>query len=387
MDWGAVSAGGGHTTAIKYDGTLWAWGKNSYGQLGDDSTDDRNVSTQESTGATDWVSVNSGSVHTTAIKSDGTLWAWGNNWNGRLGDGTTVEKHVPTKESTRAADWSIVNAGSAHTAAIKSDGTLWTWGANDSGQLGDGTTLDSRNPIQPQLRVPIILRASDFMMPLYVSQSTATGDWKVLSLLNDTEATASIKTQGIYGTFSIENDRLFYIQTTETNATDSGVLEISNELDTIEIMVNIEVRYWKQVSAGYQFTVAIKPDGTLWAWGNNQSGQLGDGTTVEKHVPIQEFTGATDWSLVSAGRSHTVAIKSNGTLWAWGDNDYGQLGDGTTLERDIPTQEATGATDWSSISAGGRHTSGIKSDDTLWLWGWNYYGELGNGTRIDKHQP
>ena len=137
---------------------------------------------------------------------------------------------------------------------------------------------------------------------------------------------------------------------------------------------------WITVSAGGTHTAAVKSDGTLWSWGSNTFGS-------STYVPTQDPSNATDWSTVSAGYIHAVALKSDGTLWAWGDNDYGQLGDGTTLEKDVPTQEATEATDWSSISAGGRHTSGIKSDDTLWLWGWNYYGELGNGTRIDKHQP
>ncbi len=146
------------------------------------------------------------------------------------------------------------------------------------------------------------------------------------------------------------------------------------------IQESTESTNWISVSAGGTHTAAVKSDGTLWAWGGNTFGS-------STYVPSQEPSETTDWSAVSAGSTHSVAIKSDGTLWAWGTNYYGQLGDGTTTTRDVPAQEFTGTTDWSSISAGGRHTTAIKSDGTMWTWGWNYYGELGDGTTIDKHQP
>jgi len=283
--WKQVSAGGAHTVAIKSDGTLWAWGANIYGQVGDGTTTDKSVPTQEDTNAADWSRVNAGAFHTTAIKSDGTLWAWGYNIFGQLGDGTMTDKSVPTQEGTYAADWSSVSAGTFHTTAIKSDGTLWAWGWNWYGQLGDGTWTDKSVPTQE-----------------------------------------------------------------DTNAAD-----------------------WSIVSAGGYHTTANKSDGTLWAWGDNGYGQLGDGTTTDRSVPTQEDTNAADWSRVNAGYYHSTAIKSDGTLWAWGSNGYGQLGDGTTTDRSVPTQEDTNATDWSSVGAG--------------YWGDNRYGQLGDGTTTDKSVP
>ena len=270
-------------------------GDNQFGELGDGTTTNKWIPTQENTGATDWSAVSAGSDHTIAIKSDGTLWAWGSNWSGQLAVTGVVDGYltVPGQEFTEASDWDSVNAGSQHTASIKSDGTLWAWGSNWSGQIGAGGAWEYYTPSQ--------------------------------------ESTKS------------------------TN--------------------------WIFVSAGGVHTAAVKSDGTLWAWGNNNFG------SPSTYVPTQEPSEANDWSSVSAGSIHAVAIKFDGTLWAWGQNYYGQLGDGTTIVRDIPTQESTGATDWNSVSAGGRHTTAIKSDGTLWAWGWNYYGEFGDGTTTDKHQP
>ncbi len=125
---------------------------------------------------------------------------------------------------------------------------------------------------------------------------------------------------------------------------------------------------------------------TLWAWGNNAFVQLGDGTTADKTTPNQESTGATDWSAISTGAYHTVAQKSDGTLWAWGYNYRGQLSDGTTVDKHNPTQESTGAADWSAIAAGLSHTVALKSDGALWAWGWNV-GQLGVGTASIQNTP
>ena len=138
---------------------------------------------------------------------------------------------------------------------------------------------------------------------------------------------------------------------------------------------------------------------TLWAWGFSNEGQLGSHSSctpfdiglvcalLGRHTPTQEWTGAADWSAAAAGDLHPVALKSDGTLWAWGDNEVGQLGDGTTNDKHTPTQESTGATNWSSIAAGGSHTVALRSDGTLWAQGWNSYGRLGDGTFEDKHTP
>ena len=234
-NWSAISAGDYYTVGLKSNGTLWAWGLNNHGQLGDGTTADKTWATQESTGATNWSAIATGGYHTVALKSDGTLWAWGHGRYGELGDGTTASKDVPTQESTGATNWTAIAAGGFHTVALKSDGTLWAWGNNEAGQLGDGSTTDKNTPIQP----------------IHVS--------------NEATSTAS----------------------TASN--------------------------WSSIAAGYYHTVALKSDGTLWAWGSNGKGSLGDGTTADKTWATQESTGATNWSAIVAGTAHTVALKSSGT--------------------------------------------------------------------------
>ena len=343
-DWAMVSAGNDHTLAIKTDGTLWAWGSNYGGKLGDGTTTNRNVPIRVGM-ATDWSMVSAGSNHTLAIKTDGTLWAWGYNETGQLGDGTTTNRNAPIRIGT-ATDWSMVSAGSNHTLAIKTDGTLWAWGYNETGQLGDGTNIQKNKPA-------------------HIGENV---DWIIISTGN--AHTLAIKADGTLWAWGFNGSGQL------------GIGDLENRNAPTQVGTADD---WMSISAGYDHTMALKVDGTLWAWGNNSKGQLGDGTTTSKNVPIQIGT-ATDWSMVSAGGVYTMAIKTDGTLWAWGFNGADQLGDGTTTNRNVPTQIGT-ATDWAMVSAGNDHTLAIKTGGTLWAWGWNYYGQLGDGTNTNRNVP
>ncbi|MDD2789235.1 MAG: hypothetical protein PHU40_01055 [Sulfurimonas sp.] len=349
--WKQSSGGIYHTAAIKSDGTLWSWGDNVYGQLGDGTTVNKSVPTQEDTNATDWSSLSAGSYHTTALKSDGTLWAWGDNTYAQLGDNTTVNKSVPTQEFTAATDWSSVAAGGYHTTALKSDGTLWAWGANLSGQLGDGTTVNKSVPTQ---------------------ESTAATNWSSVA-------------GGIHHSIALKSDGTLW------SWGDNGLGQLGDGTTvnkSVPTQESTAATNWSSVSAGNSHSAALKSDGTLWAWGKNGYGELGDNTTTDRSVPTQESTAVTDWSSVTAtGGYHTAAIKSDGTLWAWGWNVNGQLGDGTTVNKSVPTQENTAATNWNSIAAGGYHTTALKRDGTLWAWGGNNSGQLGDGTTVNKSIP
>ena len=142
---------------------------------------------------------------------------------------------------------------------------------------------------------------------------------------------------------------------------------------------------WVSIAAGYAYTVALKSDGTLWAWGRNDNGQLGDGTTTSRLSPVR-IGADNNWISIVAGAAHTIALKSDGTLWSWGRNMYGELGDGTTTERHSSVQIGAGG-NWVSIAAGGYHSISAKSDGTLWAWGYNAYGQLGDGTTTDRYSP
>ena len=279
-----ISAGYFHSLALHSDGTLWAWGFNGYGQLGDGTNTNSDYPKQIGSESS-WALIAAGYFHNFALKSDGTLWAWGNNLSGQLGDGTNTNSVSP-KQIGSDMDWISLAGGYYHSLALKSDGTLWAWGYNGKGQLGDGTTTNSTTPKQ-----------------------------------------------------------------------------IGSDRD------------WVSIAAGYLHSLALKSDGTLWAWGYNGNGQLGDGTTSNSTSPKQ-IGSDMDWVSITAGYYYSLAIKSDGTLWAWGYNGYGQLGDGTTTNGTSPEQIGSD-TDWVSIAAGDYHSLALKSDDTLWAWGYNDNGQLG----------
>jgi alpha-tubulin suppressor-like RCC1 family protein len=260
--------------AVKTDGTLWMWGTNGIGQLGDGSTISRSSPGTTAGAGTNWCQVSIGATSTGAIKTDGTLWTWGANSNGRLGDGTTISRSSPGTTAGAGTNWCQASMGYGFTAALKTDGTLWTWGLNTCGSLGDGTTIGRSSP-----------------------------------------------------------------GTTAGGGTD-----------------------WCQAQAGNRSTAAIKTDGTLWTWGCNSSGQLGTGNTTDRCSPVTTSGGGTNWCQVSAGFQNMAAVKTDGTLWSWGCNECGVLGDGTTINRASPVRIADSSVTtrpWTQVSVNCRHAAAL----------------------------
>jgi len=329
---------------------LWSCGYNNNGQLGDNTRTNRSSMIQTIAWGSNWKQVSAGKDHTAAIKTDGTLWSWG--VGASIGDNTTVGKSSPVQTISGGNDWKQVSAGFSYSSAIKSDGTLWTWGNNQFGQLGDNTITSRSSPVQ-----------------------TITGgnNWKQVSCGYHT---AAIKTDGTLWLWGYNvNGQLG----------DNSANSKSSPVQTISGGTN-----WKQVSAGRDHTAAIKTDGTLWLWGSNFYGQLGDdtsGSANNKSSPIQTISGGTNWKQVSAGGSHTAAIKTDGTLWTWGDNLYGQLGDNTRTSKKSPIQTITFGTNWKQVATGYLNISSIKTDGTLWSWGDNSKGQLGDNTITGKSSP
>jgi uncharacterized repeat protein (TIGR02543 family) len=353
--WTSVSTGYGYTVSIKTNGSLWAWGFNEDGQLGDGTTTNRNSPVRIGT-ATNWASVSVGDDHTAAIRTDGSLWVWGMNNFGQLGDGTTTNRNTPVQIGT-ATNWASVSAGREHTIAIRTDGSLWAWGSNRIGQLGDGTTTSRNTPVQI---------------------GTAT-NWASVSAGG--LHTVALRTDGSLWAWGFNS----WSQLGDSTRTD----RITPTL--IEGVRGAGNWNWMSVSAGSFHTQAIGTDRTLWAWGENMSGQLGDSTTApqtNRPTPTRprQIGTATNWASVSAGETHTVAIRTDGSLWAWGNNESGQLGNGTTTYRNTPVRIGT-ATNWVSVSAGFNHTAALRTDGSLWTWGGNRSGQLGDGTTTQRNSP
>jgi alpha-tubulin suppressor-like RCC1 family protein len=330
-----------HNLILKTNGTLWGWGANSHGELGDGTITEKKTPVQ--IGGNDWKQASAGYNHTLAIKNDGTLWAWGFNVFGELGDGTSTDRHTPTMIGTENK-WRQVIAGYHYSFAIKTDGTLWSWGYNDCGQLGNGTTVSA-------------------YVPTKVGTSS---DWKM------------VVTKKNYA-LAIKNDSTLWAWGTNDY---SQLGDGTRTAKTSPVQIGTD-KNWKTVSAGWDHALAIKGDGTLWAWGNNNYGQGGD--SLFNIVPAPRQVGKDhDWKEVSAGFQHSLAMKADGTVWAWGYDYFGQLGDGMTGSATLVPAPVEGATGFAHIGAGWCYSMLLGADGSFCGSGINTWGQLGNGTSVNS---
>ena len=334
---------------------IWGWGYNANYQLGDGTTANKSSPVLVLSGGTNWTMVACGKYHSAAIKTDGTLWTWGRDDYGQLGvNATSVTRSTPVQTVAAGTTWKQVDCSFNTTTAIKTDGTLWTWGRNDKGQLGDGTTTDKSSPVQ-------------------IAGTT----WKQVSA--GRTATGGVKTDGTLWMWGQGDWPHVYLG-------DGTLVSKSSPVQTSSGGTN-----WKQVSVGHRFVGAIKTDGTLWMWGDQGAGQIGNGTYDgfnSASTPVQTSSGGTNWKQISAGYNASAAIKTDGTLWAWGTGNFGMVPDGARTARVTPVQIA--GTTWKQVVVGEYYrAAALKTDGTIWSWGWGYYGGLGNNAdhNIDLSTP
>jgi alpha-tubulin suppressor-like RCC1 family protein len=294
------------------------------------------------------------SFHGIAVKTDGTLWTWGSGAYGTLGSGSTVNRSSPQTTTLAGTDWTKVSAGDRFSAAIKSDGVMYTWGRNNRGQLGSGTTTNRSSPV------------SIFGTVINNWTQIACGYEHALGIA----ATGLLYSWGSGAQGALGSD---------STASRSSPVTVAGGGTN-----------WIVISAGTSFSAGLKSDGTMWTWGLNTSGQLGDNSTTARSSPqtvAGAGSGGTNWKAVSLGDTHAAAIKTDGTLWTWGLNTSGQLGDGSTTNRSSPQTTAGAGLNWVRTHSGWDASSGIKADGTLWTWGLNTSGELGIGTTTNRSSP
>jgi alpha-tubulin suppressor-like RCC1 family protein len=373
----AIAAGGAHTCARLASGAVRCWGFNADGQLGDGTRTTRRTPVAV-TGLSGVSAIAAGDAHTCARLSSGALRCWGDNSSGQLGDPAIVTNAVPqiitsTVPPSAANNWTAVAAGDFHTLALKSDGTLWAWGDNTSGQLG----LSIGNSSMPTPNQVTTTNLGNFDRNWV---AIAAGGAHSLGLQSDGTLWAwGSNTSGQLGDpFIVSNN------------TPNQIVDLTSVIPGFNSS-------WVAIAAGLSHSLALQADGTAWAWGFNQFGQLGNNdvtpTPADHPAPVLVFnSGSAPYISIAAGDSFSVARKADGSLWSWGKNTAGQLGIGSTDAEPAPAhatplRESTSANDWTVAGVGGQHSIALKAGGLLNGWGDNTFGQLGDGSTATKNNP
>jgi len=344
-----------------------------------------------------------GENHTVTVKNDGTVWASGYNGYGQLGDGTSTNRYSPV-QVVGLTNVIGVSAGKDHTLALKSDGTVWAWGRGNNGQLGDGTSTNRSTPVQVVGLTNVIDIAAGGLHSVALKSDGTVWTWgyNTSGQLGSGSLTYTPRTipAQVTGLTNVTAVAAGYAHTLALKS-DGSVWAWGDNLygqvgygtwaltfsSPIQVAVLSDIT---SIAAGLYHSVAVKDSNTVWAWGSNSDGELGNGTTTNRNTPVQAIVNfgspLTNVIDIGAGYYFTVALRTDGTVWTWGDNYYGQIGDGTNTDRATPAQ-VSGLSGISAVAAGGHMTLALKNDGTKWAWGDNYYGQIGDGTTTRRTTP
>jgi alpha-tubulin suppressor-like RCC1 family protein len=430
--WTFVSGGKGSTFAIT-NGYLYAWGSNTYGQIGNNTVGTvYNTPTNTNTGNS-WSSVAMGNGSAAGIKTDGTLWTWGLNSYGQLGQNTVASRSSPVMIGTVSDTWSSVAWGVNTLYGVKTNGTLWACGYNLNGSFGTGGSGAAyySSPIQ----IGSLTNWKSVSSCAWATNSAAaglqnsgaifawgyngagfanTGTWYSTPVQVGTIRNWSAVSTNTQTTLAFPGSSCFdgYAQDLGSRyVTKSYLLDVypnimpgrttpglwacgydnygqlgNNSTNNYSSPIQIgNLTNWLQVSGGYGHTMAVKTDGTLWGTGYNPYGQLGTNSNINYSSPIQ-IGALTTWKQIATHNYHTLGIQTNGSLWAWGYNATGGLGTGTNAFLSSPVQVGN-LTNWKQVACGDYHSAAINTTGYLYTWGRNAFGQIGNGTTTYYSSP
>ena len=429
--------------ALDSEGNIWTWGSNSYGQLGNGSKGEAVLVPTKVTNGVKYTQISGGSSNVLALDSEGNLWTWGYNYHGQLGNGlsgTNANVLVPTK-ITNGIKYTQISAG-IHCLALDNEGNIWSWGYNSDGQLGNGLegedvliptkvtngtkyiqievgygrnslALDSEGNIwswgdngdgelgNGKRKENVLIPTKVTSGKKYVQISTGNGT----SLALDEEGNIWGCGENDYGQLGLEQTAMYWTQTTvklnkiSTNGEDSAGLDekgniwtwgsssggqLGNGSKGEDVLVQTKVTdgiEYVQVSVGEHYMIALDNEGNIWSWGNNREGQLGNGSKGENVLVPTKITNGIKYTQISAGDKHSLALDNEGNIWSWGYNYDGELGNGSSGANAnilVPTKIANGVK-YTQISVGPRYSLAVDNEGNIWSWGYNSDGQLGNG--------
>ena len=332
--------------------TLYAFGRGSFGQLGDNTTSSRSSPVTVVGGLTNWKQIAGGTFHTVGVTIAGIAYAWGAGNDGRLGTGSTTNQSSPVTVAGGITNWTQIGVGTSHSIGLTTSGLIYAWGLNSSGQLGDGTDVAKSSP---------------------VTVAGGITNWKQIAGCGTHNL--AITSAGIaYAWGNGYTGRLGNNQTQNLASPVSVVGGITN---------------WSNVAhcpAG-SHSLAATAAGLAYGWGPNSSGQLGTNNTSGRSSPVLIAGGITTWAQLAGGASHSLGLTSSGLAYAWGYNGQGRLGNGTTTNTSSPVTIIGGITDWRQITGGQNFSLGLRSSGIAYGWGNNAYGQLGDNTISSRTSP
>jgi len=347
---GSVTAGYNHACGLTTTGAAYCWGSNGRGQLGNGSTGSSPAPVAVSAGGLTFTAVSAGGAHTCGVTPSRAVYCWGFNDNGQLGNGSTTSSPVPVAVSAGGLTFTAVSAGGAHTCGVTPSGAPYCWGGGWAGQRGDGS-----NNLSP---VPVAVTAGGLTFTALSAALTHT---------------CGVTPSGAAYCWG-EN---YYGELGNGSTTSS----------LVPVAVSAGGRTFAAVSAGYLHTCGFMSGGVAYCWGDGESGQLGNGSTTSSSVPMAVIAGGLTFTAVSAGYLHTCGVTPSGVAYCWGDNYYGELGTGSTTSSSVPVAVTGGGLTFTAIGAGNGHTCGLSTSGAGYCWGENNSGQLGDGSTTNSSVP
>ena len=338
-----ISAGYANTEVIDSNNLTWGWGYNYQGQIGDNSTTDKCIPVSILGTKKTFCKISAGGEYLTVLDKNGQVWGWGYNNTGQLGINSLITKYTPVSILGTKKTFCEIESSWNSTLSIDNRGLVWGWGYNYQGVIGDNTNIERLTPVS-------ILGAKKTFCKI------AGGQYHTIALDKNSQ---------VWGW-----GYNYYGQL--------GDNTVINRCTPVSILGTKKT--FCNVSAGGSYTIGLDKNGQVWEWGNNYYGQLGDNSIINRCTPVSILGIKKTFCKITAGTYQALGIDNIGQVWGWGYNNYGQLGDNSTINRCTPVSILGIKKTFCNISAGGSHTIGIDKNGQVWGWGYNQHGQLGNGT-------